>query len=489
MDPSTEKLLSRLFPGIPREFSLKLLALYAIAQGGLFFILHAIYWDDWVLYGQPEAVLLTTFSQAGSMFNIGGYLHAGLLAAGPWLYRVLTFFLGLYSAVLFWHILNRHAWLGPQRRDLAVLFFAASPLFAAKVALIDFPYTLCLFLFLLGWHMMEKSRLVALVLFFFSFTTNSLLMLFALPMLDILVREQGLAGVRPLLAWCRRWLLFLAVPFVYWYVKTVHYKPSGLYAGYNEHFGLHHLKYAPEAMLKDAAGLSVGVLLLLVIFFVLLRYFQQAPLEKKHTGRILWIGLLAFLLSVLPYWLLGHIPTFFEWTSRHQVLMPISFALIAVWLVARLPVALHGTVATFLLALGLGQNIEIYNEYAADWAKQKTIIATLQNAKLVQQASLVVFDDTVENARQRTYRFYEWNGILRQAYPDGKQFGVNLAELNTYRSGQYDSYFNSLYVAAGHARDRAAPAVLVKIRSWKDKPSYKWPSYRLEITPLPQESK
>lgn len=489
MVPTAEKLLSRLFPGMPREFSLKLLALYAIAQGGLFFILNAVYWDDWTLYGQPAADLMATFAQAGSMFNVGGYLHASLLAAGPWLYRVLTFFLGLYGAVLFWHILDRHAWLGPQRRDLATAFFAVSPLFAAKVALIDFPYTLCLFLFLLGWHMMEKNRPVALVLFFFSFTTNSLLMLFALPMLDILIREQGLRGVRPLLAWCRRWLLFLAVPFVYWYIKTVHYKPVGHYAGYNEHFSLANLQHAPGAMLKDAADVSINILLLLVIFFALLRFFQQAPLEKKSPGRILWIGLLAFVLGVLPYWLLGHIPTFFEWTSRHQVLLPISFSLLAVWLVSRLPATLHGGAALLLIALGLGQNIEIYNEYAADWRKQKIIIAQLRQSELVQQASLVVFDDTVENARKRIYRFYEWNGILRKAAPDKRQFGVNAAELSHYQAGGYDAYFNRLYIAEGHSRNPAAPAVLVKIRSHKDKPSYKLPSYKLEISKLPEQTK
>lgn len=185
--------------------------------------------------------------------------------------------------------------------------------------------------------------------------------------------------------------------------------------------------------------------------------------------------------------MLGHIPTFFEWTSRHQVLLPLSFSIIAVWLVARLPAILQGGAATLLLALGLTMNIEIYNEYAADWHKQKNILATLRNSTLVEQASLVVIDDNVENARQRTFRFYEWNGLLRQAYPTGKQFGINAIDLPHYRAGRQDIYFSSAHLAEGHVRDASAPAVLVKVRSWKNKPSYKWPRYTLEIIPLPPE--
>lgn len=487
MHPYIEKLVSRLFLGIPTRFSLQLFGLYAIAHIGLFAILNSIYWDDWTLYGQPKADLMSVFHQAGSMFNVGGHLHVVMLKAGPWLYRVLTFFLGLYSAILSWHILNRQAWLGIERRNLAVLLFATSPLFAAKVALIDFPYTLCLFLFLLAWRMMEKNRAIALTLFFFSFNTNSLLMLFALPMLDQLLREKAYASIRALLSWSGRWFAFLIVPFAFWYIKTAYYKPSGLYAGYNEQFNFASLWYTPEAILLDLGSVTINLFLAAAVFIGIAAVYRQAALETSYKFRIILVACLAFLPSVLPYLMLGHIPTFYEWTSRHQVLMSIPLSLAALWLVAVLPVACRGSVATLLLSLGIALNIQIYNEFASDWTKQKYIMAQLQKSDLLKQASLVVFDDTTENARKRVYRFYELNGILRQAHPDRRQFGVPLAELYHYRGGGYDRYFNSLYVADGHIRNPAAPTVTVKIRAAAPPTLFQRPQYLIDISPLKPE--
>ena len=131
--------------GIPQDQLKKLIILYSIAHGGIFLILQSIYWDDWLLWNMNSEIILNTFRQAGSPFNFVGYLHNILLSVGPWFYRVLTFILIFLSGILLWHILKRSELVDETSIFLIVLFYLTTPLYIARVAVIDFPYTLCVF--------------------------------------------------------------------------------------------------------------------------------------------------------------------------------------------------------------------------------------------------------------------------------------------------------------------------------------------------------
>jgi hypothetical protein len=460
---SRKNIISALSLGMPEKFFIKLFFLYTVAHIGLLFVANAIYWDDLTLYQQPPDVIFSTFDEAGSMFNVTAYLHIAMLSVGPWLYRALTFILGLYTAILFWHILAKHEWIGRARLDLAVTFFAVSPLFAAKVALINFPYTLCLFLFLLAWFLLEKNRVLALIFFFLSFNTHSLLVFFALPMLDLFVRGKAFLHLRFALAWSARWLPFLCLPFVYWVIKTTYFAPRGFYAGYNENFALSHLRSAPAGMFAELLTLEVNGPLLLLTFCALAFFYHHQDLEKKFRFRILLVGLVAFLFAGFPYWILNYVPTFYEWTSRHQLLLPVGLSFIALWLANILPTGYQGAVVKLLVAFCLALNVEVYFEFVADWKKQETIVSQLKGLPEVRNSSLVVFDDRTGNARRRTYRFYEWNALLKQAYSDDSRFGINMYQLNAYKRGVYDKFFNSMYLADTHVRKESSRAVVVEI--------------------------
>jgi len=81
------------------------------------------------------------------MFNLTGYLHVAMLEVGPWIYKVLTFVLMFASGLLLNLILKRHANIATETRFYIILLFLVLPFNIARVALIDFPYTLCYFLF------------------------------------------------------------------------------------------------------------------------------------------------------------------------------------------------------------------------------------------------------------------------------------------------------------------------------------------------------
>ena len=125
------------------------------------------------------------------MFNFFGYLHVAMLAIGPWAYRVLTFFLMYASGLLIYRILELQKWIRNEDRLLIVILFLISPFYAARVALVDFPYTFCLFLFFLGWYLIGKNCLASLACFFLSFNMESLLVFYLLPVLDYFFRENN----------------------------------------------------------------------------------------------------------------------------------------------------------------------------------------------------------------------------------------------------------------------------------------------------------
>ena len=449
---------------------------YIIAHGGILLIPNAIFWDDWVIYRASPSTILDTFSQAGSMFNIGGQLHIALLTVGPWTYKVLTFILMFASGFLLNQILKRHTFLTAETRLFVVLLFLVLPFNAARVALIDFPYTLCYFLFFAAWLLMDSHRFIALVLFFLSFNTNSLLVFYALPVLDIMYRGGYLTSLRSSLSFCVHRIDYILLPFVYFFIKTYFFTPYGKYAGYNENYSFDKLIPAATAQREDFRALlnlliSNSSILLLALPLLVFTYMciKKISFLEKSDRQISWVflalGSLCFFLGAFPYWILGHTPSFYEWTSRHQLLLPLGSALFIVGGLSFFSNILKTGIMSVVIALSLAINLTNYIQLTIDWHKQTELTRLFSTNIKIQHAGLLVIDDrtTHLNALHRSYRFYEWNGILEYAFREEKRFGIVPTDLEKYLSGGHDSYFTSAYKAGSHRRDAASPVVSVVI--------------------------
>ena len=215
---------------------------YLVAHGGILLIPNAIYWDDWTLYQVEPEVIMDTFRQAGSMFNITGYTHVLFLSIGPWFYKVITFVLMFGSGVALDRIIKKYESVSIETRFLIVLFFLVLPFYWARVALIDIIYTISYFLFFVAWVLMSRSRALALILFFLSFNTNSLLVFYTLPFVDLYYRSYSSnIGIKTFLVFCRKNFDYFIVPFVFFFIKIEYFPPSGVYEGYNEQYSLYNL--------------------------------------------------------------------------------------------------------------------------------------------------------------------------------------------------------------------------------------------------------
>jgi hypothetical protein len=447
------------FCGIPfRDVRITFLC-YLAAHGGILLIPNAIYWDDWTLWNTGSANILDTFRQLGSLFNFFGYLHVAMLAIGPWAYRVLTFFLMYASGFLLYRILELHKWIRNEDRLLIVILFLVSPFYAARVALIDFPYSFCLFLFFLGWYFIGKNRVISLACFFLSFNMESLLVFYLLPVVDYFLRENRIARPYNLIAWGFQKVDFIATPFIWFAIKLVLFKPFGIYAGYNESFRVLNLLRAPVLQAKDLLSLSLPISLLLISAIVCGMAIKRLGIDLRAAGarelrnRYIAIGLLALLAGLFPYWILGDVPTFSEWTSRHQILMPLGAAFLFLGILACCEEGIKPVFWTIYIGAFLALNWSNYAGDVLDWQKQKTIVNFLRSSKDAAAAHLLIFEDSTPNALSRVYRFYEWGGLIKLAYSGGSdKFGINSDQLDQYLRGDFDQYFSVHFNAEEHRR-------------------------------------
>jgi hypothetical protein len=439
---------------------LKLFIPYMSAFLLVFLFKDAIYWDDWTLFNVDEQLILETFKEAGAIFNWTGYFHVAMLKIGPPLYRLLVLVLGYLSGVLLWLLLRTFREVTYEERFWIALLFLVLPFNPARFALINAPGTLCLFSFFLAWYLfIEKpgifSKSLSLILFLFSFNTPSLLVFYFLPMMHAawFLSEQKFKW-ECAIQWVLRNILFFLAPIFYFFFKMHFFKPYGLYAGYNN--------ISFKLML-------VGLLPLPVMFlgvYCACKYFKN----EWRTNR--WFlfgfsGLFILWLAVFPYMVVGKLPTFNDWDSRHQLLMPLGAALSLVgvgWFFGNLRrfcciVAIVSVFITtyFMLVLSL------------DWWKQKEIIKFLSYSQEVKAARTIVVVDmsSRHNTFGRTNAFYEYNGWLKKSFGNEIRFAVNYLDIENLTSMRlpeiYRKYTTSRYNAGNYVWSQ--PDLIVTIRS------------------------
>ncbi|MGY2398107.1 hypothetical protein [Pseudomonas sp. SDO5271_S396] len=455
-----------------RKFIAIASALYFLMHAGILFIPFAVFWDDWVLVDTTKEATLETFSQLGSMFNLNGYLHVGLISVGVWSYKIATFFMMGASGYFLNSILRRNGAFGQHTRWCIVLLFMLLPFNIARVAIIDFPYTICYAMFFAGWLAIDRHRILAAILFFLSFNTNSLLVFYSLPILDLLYRSSSRFSIPVLLqAMLSRWEL-IALPFIYFFIKTTFYKPVGFYSGYNQEYNLAFVSSAIRGQIKDLFNLRIDILTTLVLLpfiYILLRKIfslnKNQPPQIISNPILLALGMTAIIAGGFPYWILGYTPTFTDWTSRHQLLMPLGSATLICAAIMYTPQKAKIAALSLILSVGLSFGINSYASFYADWQKQLFIIEKIKNDPIIKSANFLIIEDHTKsaNAINRTYRFYEWNGMLVHALGDEQRFAVEPKALKQYVSGDLDMYFDSKYKAGAHRRSSDEPVALVKL--------------------------
>ncbi|MFO0389454.1 MAG: hypothetical protein ACK502_07025 [Alphaproteobacteria bacterium] len=462
--------------------------IYCLVHALLFILGDAKYWDDWTIFTPPASDILATFTKAGHPW--AGHLHLFLRQFGGLGYHLVTFISFMIPPVVMPLILERHGVDRKQAFWVGILM-AVLPFTVARVAAINVIYGLCYGLFFMGWFLLMRFagthkwhlKFLALIVFFVSFVTQSLLVFYAVPFVSAILLE------RKYFPWRKCFLRnvdLLILPFIFFALKSLYFSPLGTYSEYYE-IHLHTMPFWHSLFLMGtdmldwptpAAGLTN--IFLICSGLTMVAYGKQSIKETFAflSGRQSFLpldvlGLAVFLVALLPYFAIQRFPSFIDWESRYQLLLPLGTALLMVGAAARLQSAHKTALWVLVSVVCFTVWSKAYLDYYVDWVKQQAIVRTLQkNDQLRASYSLLWVDQMLDmNAMQREYRYYDFAGLFNSAYGTQKHFVLPYS--NYMRDGgdwkvitnQHSAAMTSAYILKD-AKNLPAPALVFVTRQY-----------------------
>jgi len=422
--------------------------LYAFSYG-LILLNRGIFWDDWVAFNTPVSILIAMDRQLGMFWT--GFLSVFLISLpfGILLQRGLTFALYFISGIFLYNILKNIKEIKAGARFFIVLFFLLFPLNSARILFTTTNYAVNYFTFYLAFWLLSKYlnkqnllwRFLALVTFFFSFSTNSFLVFYLLALAYIVYCQKNIL----------RYLDFILLPLFFWLIKILFFTPFGVYEGYNK-IKIQNLLGLPInlfitfytsflAVLNKSLQLSFPQLIVLLIissiFFITLK-FKKDDENNKINFLLFVFGWIAFILAAIPYLTVGAIPSLNEWSSRHQLLLPLGASFILYYGLKillnklRITVRLQNFIFFTIIIIFVNANITNYLAFQKDWYKQYSLSENIKTSEILKNNTSFLFIDNLRelNANGRTYRYYEYTGLMEYAFGDQKRFGADINRIS-----------------------------------------------------------
>ena len=403
------------------------IAFFVFSNAFGLFTLQSLFWDDWI---RPIEI-----DDAKAWFRSAGsppwreFFEYTILRNSPQLFHIATPICGLIAAFALYKVLRARLPLTDFQVNVTTLLFLLLPLNSAKIAMINFFYVISYMLFFVAWSLLvSKSKVApwfAVPLFWLSFGTPSLLPFFALPLLHV---GYILFSNNRLL--CRRgfavWGALATLPIVFWIIRA-------------QTFGANVREYyIPRPLGVIRGGLFVAVAVLFLAYGIGRKKWNMSrnarPLLIGWGMLSLAFGSTAYMagghLVDLSDWLISFVPNFSDWNSRHQLLQPLGFALIAAGGLSGSSYTPSKNAGAFglsvLLAFSVLLNFTYSQEYYLDSLKQDQVIEQFSKIKSLKSHSQVMIADDAKrfNARGRSLKPYEWTAMVKKAWPKGGDYSV-----------------------------------------------------------------
>ncbi|MGL1902927.1 MAG: hypothetical protein OCC49_12370 [Fibrobacterales bacterium] len=411
-----------------------------------FILLDGVFWDGWTLWNPSPGQHEAQYFQTGSipyMYQIKALLS---LSENPMFFRSITALCYTFISFALFKVLHSSTFFGKFESLAITLLFIALPLNTSKVCITNTNYAISLALFWAGWLVLIKYiesknsifRLSALLLFFISFLLNSLIALYSIPLLYLLYTNKTPLTFRGIKQFCLTHGDFILTPLFFLILKSLFLKSSGSFANYNaitfENIALIplHLATILQAVYIDLFKSSLitvftGNMELLLIgisgILVFLARNQNSFMFISSRRKIVAIVML-YLITILPYLLVGKYPFSHIWNDRHQTLLPFVFSIATVWGVLSLSnylnfnTRIRQSILAGLIGLSLCASLNTWYNFHIDWLKELSIVENLKENKEIAQASTIIIDDnTIEmSAYTIAYTNYHVTGLFKWAY-------------------------------------------------------------------------
>ncbi len=413
---------------------------------------NGIFLDDWLYIDLDKNIMLDNFYQFGNIF-LGHYFNLIFsLSNSVFIFRLLVFLAFLLSALLLNETMKSINDIDHTSRLMLVLLFAIIPLNGFRIAISVSQYALCYFFYFLGLWLTSRYltqgkiilRIAALIFLFLSFFTNSFLVFYSVVLLYIGYKELKHISWTSIFRLSGRYVDFIIMPLLFWVLRTIFFQPHGMYRDYNSITVLNLIKlpfyivYAIFNLLVELSIISRETLLILGLFIILLlpptymliRSVDNHNQSSKDTKYFL-TGIILFLIGLFPYLAVGKIPGYYNWDSRHELLLPLGFSFVLYFgfnIVTDL-LKLNRTIKIILLSIVIVFCIcscmSNYLECQKDDYKQLSLMDQFKSSSVMKNNTAFLFIDDARdlNARYRNYVYFEYLGMMVHVFNDETRFG------------------------------------------------------------------
>jgi hypothetical protein len=452
----------------PVAWHLLIIALLVIGTHGPMLLMDGDYWDGRLLHShlsnEDWPILQEWFDQAGLM---GLYEFHRALGAFPDIvlaYRASAFLAIGLCAILVFLIGYKSRLLSPTESLFVALIQLTFPAFRTSFSLILLPYLVAFLLFLLGAYVAVRSyyghgwtrylsRVMSLVLFFFSYTTNSLLVFhfgFILFMIVLVRRVESLSAIAALRRYVVRNVDFVVLPAAFWAVKELFFPRHGWYEGYNRielavrELGLGLVQFTANAVVIQMNETLVTLLALPVIWLLIVavtvfaytktRFGNAVTFESptSASGLVLF-GVILLLLAMAPYALVRKIADVYGFETRFSVFISLGVGVVVVGVIKALfrtaagRITHAGVIAlvTLILAFSVSR-VGTFVHWQARWVKDRSIELHLRNMP-PSSASTYLIDEEFPLAEEvaiAPYLVYDWSCMFEAAWGGETRAGL-----------------------------------------------------------------
>jgi hypothetical protein len=395
--------------------------LYTLSWGWSLLRPNTLYWDDWDSYfNQPLNNTWKVFVSYGRP-PWGGVIEYFLVHIGVWTIQFSSFVGFFISGVCFYGILKSVPLINvPMRKSLTVLFLVL-PVNHARISIVVFDYSTSYFLFFLAWIILIrytsfKGFSLAILLFFLSLKTHSLVFFIFLPSLHFWLLQFSDKEMtnRRLSIW--KGILIISSPIVYYLLRKNFWPPLE--------------KWGPEQnQVMTSQGIKTGVLPLIISGFLLSFIFIRRNNRRNSPGYLaLAVGFFCLSIALFPYFATERYGVYqgrpaylnvFEfradWRSRHQLLMPFGLALSVVGLNELLKWRGKNIVVSTVLVISVALNMFWGSQYFLMSHKQEQLVELFKTTKDKVKVASVEDQTKRFNGRESTFRSYEWTGFMTLA--------------------------------------------------------------------------
>lgn len=416
--------------------------------------MNGIYWDGWIwltMIVHKDSNSLNFFLKQAGLDNVAAYyIFLSYFKNSVLAFRFIVLASTLTTVVCLYGILSHHNIGTKFSRLIGCLFSLCLPTYYVFTEISVSQYSVSMALFSMAFFLHTKVKptvslalsslmyFTILLLFYFSFTMNSLLVVYTLFLLHLLYQHLH-SGNDKLLLKIFKFLYknvhYLALPIVFWALRP---KAYGLYAGYNDislskTINLYDLHICMDLIFKyifepfrhfESNFSSIVWTLLLAAFIWLVSYpLVNKSEQKKPKIYVFFLGLLFVYVALFPYIAVNKLPYLEDWESRHAIVLNFAlgfFLTSVIDIIAEIPFPkCISFIAALVIAIYANQCLVKYRDWDFDWYKQVSIIYALKKIDTpVASSSEWIFRDNMQNrnALYRSYRFYELTGLLTNAY-------------------------------------------------------------------------